>query len=653
MRKIYYVSKQGSDQNIGTKQNPFATIQKAAEIAVAGDKVIVHKGEYREWVRPKNGGLNDSCRIIFEAAKGEHVIIKGSEVITGWEKMEGSVWKVELPNEMFGSYNPYKTKIEGDWLVSPKNYDVHTGEIYLNGSSLYEAVCFEDLKNPKKRFISSNPTWGNRECKIQDPEQTVFQWFSEVTYKSTILYVNFGEYDPNKELVEINVRQCCFYPERTGLNYITVRGFEMAHAATQWAPPTSNQIAMIGPNWSKGWIIENNIFHDSKCCAISLGKEETTGDNEFTRGLRKPGYQYQMEAVFRAKAIGWSKERIGSHIVRNNIIYDCGQTGIVGHLGCIFSEIYENEIYHIATKHEFWGHEIAGIKLHAAIDVQIHNNHIHHCTLGTWLDWQAQGTRVSCNLYHHNDRDFMIEVTHGPYLIDNNIFASAYNFDNAAQGGAYVHNLCFGFMNQYPVLDRSTPYHLPHSTEVLGTVLVYGFDDRWYQNILIGGNEKDREYGTAVYDGAPISIEEFIERYLEKDGGDVETFAQIKQPVYIEENVYLNGAKAFCREQNYYCNEWNPKATIISSKEEVFLEITLPEQMFELLNTPINTERLGAPRIVEVCYENPDTSPLTICIDLLGKEIKEKAISGPLQELKPGKNRIKLCKNHSHLVERE
>ena len=48
-------------------------------------------------------------------------------------------------------------------------------------------------------------------------------------------------------------------------------------------------------------------------------------------------------------------------------LYDCGQTGIVGHLGCIFSEIYENEIYHIATKHEFWGHEIAGIKLHQNI----------------------------------------------------------------------------------------------------------------------------------------------------------------------------------------------------------------------------------------------------------------------------------------------
>lgn len=96
-----------------------------------------------------------------------------------------------------------------------------------------------------------------------------------------------------------------------------------------------------------------------------------------TKYHRKPGYQYQMEAVFKAYNSGWSKEKIGSHIVRNNIIYDCGQNGIVGHMGCIFSEIYHNHIYNIATKHEFFGYEIAGIKLHAAIDVVIENNYIH------------------------------------------------------------------------------------------------------------------------------------------------------------------------------------------------------------------------------------------------------------------------------------
>ena len=147
-------------------------------------------------------------------------------------------------------------------------------------------------------------------------------------------------------------------------------------------------------------------------------------------------------------------------------------------MGCIFSKIYDNDISYIATRHEFWGHEIAGIKFHAGIDVEIFHNHIHHCSLGTWLDWQAQGVRVSSNVYDHNARDFMVEVTHGPHLVDNNIFASEYNFDNAAEGGAYVNNLCCGLMNHYPVLDRPTPYHLPHSTQIMGVIWTAGMERR-------------------------------------------------------------------------------------------------------------------------------------------------------------------------------
>ncbi len=81
----------------------------------------------------------------------------------------------------------------------------------------------------------------------------------------------------------------------------------------------------------------------------------------------------------------------------------------------------------------------------------------------------------------------MVEVSHGPYLIDNNIFASDYSFDNFSQGGAYVHNLCCGKMVQVKVPDRSTPYHFPHTTQVAGTAVVYGGDDRYYNNIFVGG----------------------------------------------------------------------------------------------------------------------------------------------------------------------
>ncbi len=85
--KVYHVAKQGSDQNNGTLELPFLTIQKAADVAAAGDRVVVHEGEYREWVKPRNGGLSDDCRIVYEAAEGEHAVIKGSERITGWERI--------------------------------------------------------------------------------------------------------------------------------------------------------------------------------------------------------------------------------------------------------------------------------------------------------------------------------------------------------------------------------------------------------------------------------------------------------------------------------------------------------------------------------------------------------------------------------------
>lgn len=44
MATIYYVAKSGSDRNPGTKNCPFLTIQRAADVAVAGDTVIVHEG---------------------------------------------------------------------------------------------------------------------------------------------------------------------------------------------------------------------------------------------------------------------------------------------------------------------------------------------------------------------------------------------------------------------------------------------------------------------------------------------------------------------------------------------------------------------------------------------------------------------------------
>ena len=104
---IHYVSTQGSDLNNGDIQNPFRTISKAATVAVAGDVIRVRGGIYRERVAPQNSGMNDECRIVYEAFENEKPIIKGSELIRGWEWLEDKVWKVVLPNSLFGDFNPF------------------------------------------------------------------------------------------------------------------------------------------------------------------------------------------------------------------------------------------------------------------------------------------------------------------------------------------------------------------------------------------------------------------------------------------------------------------------------------------------------------------------------------------------------------------
>ena len=72
---IYYVAKNGDDHNKGSKESPFLTIQRAADIAEAGDRIIVREGTYREWVKPVNGGISEDRRIVYEAAENEKVII--------------------------------------------------------------------------------------------------------------------------------------------------------------------------------------------------------------------------------------------------------------------------------------------------------------------------------------------------------------------------------------------------------------------------------------------------------------------------------------------------------------------------------------------------------------------------------------------------
>lgn len=611
--RTLHVTKGGLDTNAGTLKAPFASISKAASIALATDTVLIHEGVYREWVSPANSGINHSRRIVYMAAPGENVWIKGSEVVTGWKNDSKGIWKVEVPNTIFADFNPFAINVSGDWLQKGKS--LHLGEVYVEGKALTEVDNQEELQ----RIENS--------------------WIAQVNDKSTIIIINVGDKNPNKLLAEMNVRPTCFFPKTTGVNYITVRGIKLSQAATQWSAPTSEQIGIIGPNWSKGWIIENCEISNSKCVGICLGKERASGHNMWSLyrrrfGYMKDGFNREIEAVFKAYDLGWSKENIGSHLVQNNKIHDCGQSGIVGHMGAAFSTICNNQIYNInKTNGRMTGAETAGIKLHAAIDTRLENNCIVNTVMGIWLDWQAQGTHVVGNVIAESEQqDMFFEVSHGPTLVYNNICLSDLSLLVTAQGIAFFNNLIAGRVRAGASPERYTPYHEPHSTKVKGLFNNTGGDVRFYNNIFLAKakNEAKGKDGLEDYNRFPVYAEN-----LSDSVRSTPDYLKFRFPVWAAGNVYFNHAKPFNGETEY---AHFPHETVEVSLENhggaYYLKSSIDEKFLKQVKAcAIDTETLGHTFISEAVFENSDGTPFALLQDFWGNlRNRERPVPGPFEK---------------------
>ena len=730
----YHVSPEGNDFNEGSGEKPLCTISAAARWAQPGDAVTVHKGVYRERINPPRGGSSESQRIVYQAAPGETVIIKGSEIIKGWQKVQHDTWKVTLPNSFFGDFNPYDDQIRGDWF-DPKGRLHHTGAVYLNDHWLTEASQLEDVLQrigqvglsylPGPGGAMLNVSWWRPKNNMGESEriqaesfvkqhgvqkapcseggdcigwidkgdwvcyeqvdfgrgadqieiraasltqggvieihkdrpdgellgscsvpntggwqkwesftarikaisgakticmvfrgagasnaQDVRLWFARVSQSETTIWAQFKDVNPNEGNVEINVRQCVFYPDKPGSNYITVRGFKMMHAATNWAPPTAEQVGLIGTHWSKGWIIENNDIRYSVCTGLTLGKYGDEFDN--TSQDSAEGY---VKTIERGLANGWSKENVGSHIVRNNHISHCEQAGIVGSLGPIFSTVTGNTIHDIHVRQLFTGAEMAGIKFHGAVDTIISHNHIYRTTRGIWLDWMTQGTRVTGNLLHDNgpSEDITVEVNQGPFLIDNNILLSGNSILTDSQGGAYVHNLIGGRLHVIVGDERLTPYLKEHATEVVDLAANPSGDERYYNNIFVNG-------GLEPYDRAVL-------------------------PVFMDGNVSLKGAKPSKHETGSIVQpDTDPGIKLVQGKNSIYLHINLDKEWSAKHNRKlVTTKLLGKAKTPDLPYVQPDGSPYCIDNDYFGKKRNvDNPFPGPFELPEGGEQALKM-----------
>ncbi len=753
----WHVAPHGSDAQPGTRKAPLRTIQRAADLAQPGDTITVHAGVYRERVNPPRGGTSDRRRIVYRAAPGERVEIKGSEIVRGWEHVQGEVWKVTLPKAFFGEFNPFADRIHGDWF-DPRGRKHHTGAVYLNGEWLTEATKLEEVLLPdgqKPAWLTDsaggyllNVAWlrpvrsdatgprvpaaafaaqqgvqtapcseggeclgwiepgdwvryenvdfgpwtaqlelrvasatagGVIEVRLDRPDGPplgtatvantgdwqawttvsarlqpvsgrrticlVFRgrpadaarararnpnlWFAQVDAAQTTIWAQFPGVNPNEQQVEINVRRTVFYPDQPGRNFITVRGFILRHAATPWAPPTAEQIGLIGTHWSKGWIIESNVISHSICAGLALGKHGDTFDN--TSANTAEGYVKTIERAH-AFRIPWTREHIGHHVVRGNTISHCEQAGIVGSLGGAFSHIEGNVIHDIHVRRLFSGAEMAGIKLHAAIDTVIRGNHIYRTCRGLWLDWMTQGTRVSRNLFHDNGpwEDLFVEVNHGPFVVDHNLLLSPVSLLDMSEGGAYAHNLFAGKIISVPEPGRETPFHPAHSTAVAGLRRIEGGDNRFFNNLFLGPGEAATPARTA---NDP--------RWAGGYGLWVYDFRS--HPTHTAGNLYLAGAQPGVAERDTaLILDADPGLRLCEERGRWFLHLYRDRAWDRAATRRVTSDLLGRARVPDLLFVNPDDSPLVLDRDWFGRRRGPRPTPGPFERLPAGEVRLRL-----------
>ena len=398
--QVYHVNNRAanaSDENDGSEDRPFATIQAAAKVAVAGTRVWIHAGEYRECVSPVYGGESPEKMVSFEAYGDGEVVIKASEVVTDFYKSEGwnpidfqskkkpdenmQIWAVELDPEMFKGYNPFlAVNILHDRLfleygkTDMTPYLNRRGMVFCDGIPLKQVALYHQMSlTPGSYWVEANG--------------------------QTVHFRLPDDGNPADHIIELTCREQCFAPKKPFLSYIKVKGLTCAHAATGAPVPQRGSISCYRGHH---WIIEKCKIEWSNGVGIDVGNE---------------CWHHTFDA----------KQTIGHTIIRGCEIKDVGVCGIAG----MFAKnllIEDNLISGTGWQKMELSWEAGAMKVHNTRNSLIRRN-IFTKTLRAdhlWMDCGNENNRITGNLFldgiEQREAVFVECTKEGINLIDNNIF---------------------------------------------------------------------------------------------------------------------------------------------------------------------------------------------------------------------------------------
>jgi hypothetical protein len=451
--KTYYVNgsdPKASDQNLGNKDRPFATINRAAQIAELGERVEVAAGVYRERISPARGGQGPARMISYEAAPGAKVVLKGSRIFrASWvadAAAKNPAWSAKLDPKYFEGYNPFQID-----NVTARQFEIMDFARPIRGtppSSLVRGLVFQGGRLLTQVAHRADLPSCEGAYWVDRGDQTLHVRF-------------FGDARPQDAELEITTQETIFAPQQAGLGFIRVKGFEVEQAG---GPFPWEQVGAISTTRGHHWIIEDNTVRWANGVGIDLGVQL---------------HQWPQPPL------------VGFHIVRRNTVNDCGICGICGlgpGGGRTFGLLIEDNLLRGNAFHDVERlFETAAIKTHCNVGCLIRRNTILDTLhgAGIWMDWDNRNSRCCQNVIV-NARTMhggiFVEASYVPNLIDDNFIWGTrghgiYEHDSAHQVVAHnfiAHSSGSGIHLHGQITPRRIGSHEPEygMHQVLNNVLV-------------------------------------------------------------------------------------------------------------------------------------------------------------------------------------
>lgn len=438
----------GNDlQSVGSSEQPFLTISRAAIFAQPGDTVAIREGVYREQVSlPRSG--TETNPITFEAYNGESVMVTTTDLLSGWTQHDGNIYKASFNSSVRGR-NGFTLFADGqlmteahwsdlganvDTLVSSNFASMGSGDKnsftdsalvgmpddHWNGAFVWaqtsdftmEARRIADFQGSTGRItltspFGNDPRSGDRYL-IYDHINALDapgEWFFE-EQSNTVYFWAPGGGDPDNYQIEAKVRDEGFDLNANSYIHITgivFRGGDIDITSSDGVLLQGARIVApnrgFGPEGSGGAQAlritgSNNIIRDNEIeYAWATVAEIDGADNHFINNyVHHAGYNNSNAAVVGLRA---NAERT---LVSHNTIEHIGRAAIGG-VGGIQSVIQYNDMSRVAQMTA----DVGAIYLlnNSLGNSIIHHNVFHDITAklsnGIYLDNNASDVTV-----HHN-----------------------------------------------------------------------------------------------------------------------------------------------------------------------------------------------------------------------------------------------------------